>query len=273
VRIAFRLVDVFTDRPLAGNQLCVVPDAPDLPDHLKQALAGEIGFSETTFVTEADGDRYALRIFTPAAEIPFAGHPTLGTAFVLVSEGRVSSPATQSSPAGEVPVEVDVDAGFARMRQFEPAFGARIEDRRAVAEPLGLGPDDLHPSLVACVVSTGTEYLIVPAASEAAVASAHPDPVRLGVLLADAGAHGCYLFSSQGQMAKARAFFVDSGLDEDPGTGSAAGPLGAYLLHEGATEPGRLTISQGVEVGRPCTLLVDVADGGGEWQVFVGGGV
>ena len=95
VNVPFRLVDVFTPRPLAGNQLCVVPEPGDLDDAEMQAIAKEIGFSETTFVTEATGDRYAMRIFTPGQELPFAGHPTLGTAFVLVSEGRVSSPATQ----------------------------------------------------------------------------------------------------------------------------------------------------------------------------------
>jgi len=87
VNVPFRLVDVFTLRPLSGNQLCVVPEPIDVDEETMQALAREIGFSETTFVTEAAGDRYAMRIFTPGQELPFAGHPTLGTAFVLVSEG------------------------------------------------------------------------------------------------------------------------------------------------------------------------------------------
>src|SRR3954468_9890395 len=109
MELSFRLVDVFTDRPLAGNQLCVVPDAPSgINASLMQAVAREIGFSETTYVSEAGGDRYAMRIFTPGLELPFAGHPTLGTAFVLVSEGRVTSPATQVVPAGEYAVEVDL---------------------------------------------------------------------------------------------------------------------------------------------------------------------
>src|SRR5919201_6361036 len=103
MRLPFRMVDVFTARPLAGNQLCVVPDGGGLPPELMQALALEIGFSETTFVTTAAEDSYEMRIFTPGAELPFAGHPSLGTAFVLVSEGRVRSPATQRVAAGEVP--------------------------------------------------------------------------------------------------------------------------------------------------------------------------
>src|SRR4051812_29428444 len=126
VRIPFRLVDVFTDRPLTGNQLCVVPEPTELTTETMQALAREIGFSETTFVTSVEPGRYGLRIFTPFNEMPFAGHPTLGTAFVMVSEGRVSSPVVQVVAAGDVEVEVDVArdgrSGVARMRQLPPEF-------------------------------------------------------------------------------------------------------------------------------------------------------
>src|SRR5947207_2882431 len=130
MRVSFRLVDVFTDRPLAGNQLCVVPDAAGLDPGLMQALAREIGFSETTFVTEANDDRYAMRIFTPAKELPFAGHPSLGTAFVLASEGRIRTPATQSVEAGEYVVDADMPSGMAWMCQGVAAFGAEPEDIR-----------------------------------------------------------------------------------------------------------------------------------------------
>src|SRR3989442_15405968 len=123
MEVRFRLVDVFTERPFAGNQLCVVPDPPaELSSEQMQMLAAEIAFSETTFVTEAAADRYAMRIFTPAEELPFAGHPTLGTALALVSDGRVGSHPVQTTKAGDVPVEVDVDAGFAWMRQLAPRF-------------------------------------------------------------------------------------------------------------------------------------------------------
>src|SRR5580765_2651189 len=123
MRIPFRLVDVFTDRPLTGNQLCVIPDPVDISVELMQAIAREIGFSETTFVTSFGGDRYAMRIFTPAHELPFAGHPSIGTAYVLVSEGRVPSPVTQVVTAGEFALTADVAAGTARMRQLDPTFG------------------------------------------------------------------------------------------------------------------------------------------------------
>jgi len=138
VRVPFHLVDVFAERPLSGNQLCVVPDAAGLDAEAMQAIAGEIGFSETAFVTEASGDRYRMRIFTPGGEeLPFAGHPTLGTAFVLVAEGRITSPATQLVEAGEFEVEADVAANTARMRQLPPSFGQMASDRQAVADAAG----------------------------------------------------------------------------------------------------------------------------------------
>src|SRR5688572_2567423 len=119
MRIAFRIADVFTDVPFAGNQLCVFPEVPaDLDTATMQALALEIGFSESTFVLEAAVDRYRVRIFTPDEEIPFAGHPTIGTAFVLAREGRISTTAIQTTDAGEVPVEMDLEAGFGWMRQL-----------------------------------------------------------------------------------------------------------------------------------------------------------
>lgn len=158
----FRLVDVFCERPLAGNQLCVVPEPVGLDDSTMRALAREIGFSETTFVTDYGGDRYAMRIFTPGSELPFAGHPTLGTAFVMVSEGRVKTPLIQVVKAGEIPVEVDVDGGFARMRQLPPTFDPEIEDVAQVAEAAGLEPVDLHPEFRPQVVSTGLRHLVTP---------------------------------------------------------------------------------------------------------------
>lgn len=283
MRVAFRLVDVFAERPLAGNQLCVVPDPVSLEPDLMQALALEIGFAETTFVTAAEGDRYSMRIFTPGQELPFAGHPSLGTAFVLVREGRVSTPAVQSVAAGEYEIAVDLEGGSARMRQRAPTFGVELE-RPMLADALGLAVEDLHPELAPTVVSTGLPHLMCPAASADAVAAARPDSARLAELLASAGAGGCYLFAYRGRAggegrgggeasAKARLFAPGLGVNEDPATGSAAGPLGAFLAQLGVMPPGRLRISQGEEIRRPSTLLVDVEPDGGSWSVFVGGGV
>ncbi len=127
--VPFRLADVFAERPLAGNQLCVVPDPGPLDAATMQALAREIGFSETTFVTETGADRYRMRIFTPDSELPFAGHPTLGTAFVLAAEGRTRTRVTQETAGGTVEVDVDLAGHFARMRQMAPSWGDEVGDR------------------------------------------------------------------------------------------------------------------------------------------------
>jgi trans-2,3-dihydro-3-hydroxyanthranilate isomerase len=276
VRVPFRLVDVFAQRPLAGNQLCVVSDpdvATGLPTASMQALALEIGFSETTFVTSAERDRYAVRIFTPGAEMPFAGHPTLGTAFVLVSDGQVTPHVTQVTAAGEVRVEVDPARNVARMHQLPPTFGPLVEDLDGVARAVGLSPADLAEGLRPQAVSTGLAHLIVAARDEEAVRRARPSPAALNDVLRDAGADGFYLFASRGDRALARMFAPDVGVIEDPATGSAAGPLGAYLAEHDRLSSGHLTISQGEQVGRPSTLLVDVERAGPTWRVTVGGGV
>jgi trans-2,3-dihydro-3-hydroxyanthranilate isomerase len=276
MEVPFRMADVFTDRPLAGNQLCVVSEPVEgLDGHLMQALAREIGFSETTFVQEAAGDRYAMRIFTPGAEMPFAGHPTLGTAFVLASEGRITSPATQVVAAGEFRVEVDLDAGRARVRQLPPRFGSPLDDRGAIASAVGLDLDDLEPSLEPAVVSTGLSFLIVAAVSTDAVAGAQPRSAEIAALLRPAGADGVYLFALDGTgAAKARMFAPELGVAEDPATGSAAGPLGAYLARHGAGGmPGRLLIRQGAEIDRPSELHVEVRPDGDTFEVWVEGGV
>jgi trans-2,3-dihydro-3-hydroxyanthranilate isomerase len=274
VRIPFRLVDVFTERPLAGNQLCVVPETPTgLHPSLMQSLASEMGFSETTFVVGSFGDRYRMRIFTPGTELPFAGHPTLGTAFVMVSEGRVATPAVQEVTAGEIPVEVDVDAGFAWMQQLPPEFGPEVADRDRVARAAWLDPEDLHPDLAPQVVSTGLPQLLVPVRDESAVARAAPDPERLSSLIDEVEADGYYLFAFTDGGARARFFGPGVGVDEDPATGSAAGPLGIYVAERRAVAPARLLIRQGENMGRPSELHVDVRREGDRWSVRVGGGV
>ena len=249
MRVPFRLVDVFTQTPFAGNQLCVVSDGPALSEETMQMLAREIGFSETTYVTEAGGDRYAMRIFTPDEELPFAGHPTLGTAFVLVSEDRVSSPAIQIVKAGEIPVEVDLGRGFAWMRQLPPEFGREVDD-----------PD---------AVSTA-----VPVKDFEAVARASLQPTRVEQLVGPFAGDGVYVFAEGDGYVKARMLAPGTTIGEDPATGSAAGPLGAYLAARGlAGMPGSVVIRQGEHVGRPSQLHVTVEPEGDSWAIRVGGGV
>ncbi len=272
--VPFRLVDVFCERPLTGNQLCVVPEPGPMDDATMQSLAREIGFSETTFVTSYGDDRYSMRIFTPGSELPFAGHPTLGTAFVMVAEGRVNSPLTQVVEAGEFPVEVDLARGFATMRQLPPTFGPEIDDVGRVAAGGGLTPADLHPDLPPQLVSTGLPHLLVPVRDEGTLRRAHRNDEALAAIQERYGPDAIYLFALTEDGVTARLFDAGLGIGEDPATGSAAGPLGAYLAARGvAGVPGKLVINQGERVGRPSVLQVEVEPEGDSWSVRVGGGV
>jgi trans-2,3-dihydro-3-hydroxyanthranilate isomerase len=275
MEVRFRLLDVFCDRPFAGNQLCVVPEVPEGLDVAgMHTLAQEIGFSETTFVTQAGGDRYSMRIFTPDQELPFAGHPTLGTAYVLVAEGRVTSAVIQTTAAGEVPVEIDLEEGFGWMLQRPPVFGPEFGDREAIARAAGLEPDDLHPELPAQVVSTGLAPLLAPVRDLEALRRAERDGRATREVCERAGGECLYLFAITDDGVTARMFDPGVGIGEDPATGSAAGPLGAYLSARGfAGMPGRTLVSQGEQVGRPSFLHVEVELDDDSYAVRVGGGV
>ncbi len=274
--VAFRLVDVFTEVPFAGNQLCVVPEPPsDLDTDTMAMLAREIGFVETTFVTAIREDGYDVRIFTPDAEIPFAGHPTLGTAFTLASERRVSANVVQTSAAGDVPVEVDLEAGTAWMRQLPAMEGAPVEDRASIAGAAGLQLDDLVHGLPIVAASTGLAHLMVPVRDEATLRRATRDDAGCAAVCAANAAESLYLFTVRAHGdVMARMFDRGAKIGEDPATGSAAGPLGAYLTRRGlAGMPGRVTIAQGEMAGRPSFLHVDVRPEGDSLAVRVGGGV
>lgn len=274
MRIGFRLVDVFATRPLAGNQLCVIPDAMGLDAGTMQAIAREIGFSETTFVTEASADRYAMRIFTPGQELRFAGHPTIGTAFVLVREGRLAPSATQVVAAGEFAVLVDLDAGTASMRQLPAVLSAPFEDRSLLARAAGLAADDLHPDLPARVVDAGLAHLMVPVRDAAALRRAERHEQLVGEVCGTSGGESMYLFALTDEGVIARMFDWELGVGEDPATGSAAGPLGAYLAEHGlAGMPGEVLIRQGLQVNRPSELHVSVDREGTAWRPTVSGGV
>jgi trans-2,3-dihydro-3-hydroxyanthranilate isomerase len=275
VRVSFSIVDVFTPEPFAGNQLCVVPEPPaDLDTGTMQTLAQEIGFSETTYVTAIRDGGYDIRIFTPVEELPFAGHPTLGTAFVLAGLGLVPPSMVQTSRAGDVPVVVDPDAGTATMRQLPPVFGAPFTDREGVAAAAGLRPSDLRDQPIV-PVSTGITHLMVPVTDEDAIRRASRDDRGCADVTTRANTESLYLFAirNDGDVI-ARMFDRSIQIGEDPATGSAAGPLGAYLSEYGmAGMPGHLTIAQGEMVGRPSFLEVDVERTDAGWVAQVGGGV
>ena len=275
MEVGFRLLDVFCDRPFAGNQLCVVPEVPaGLGSEEMQTLAREIGFSETTFVTDAGVDRYTMRIFTPDSELPFAGHPTLGTAYLMVGEGRVTSPAIQTTAVGEVPVEIDLEDGSGRMLQRPPVFGDEFHDRAAIAAAAGLESDDLHPDLPAQVVSTGLAPLLAPVRDLETLRRAERDGRATREVCERAGGECLYLFAIAADGVTARMFDPGVGIGEDPATGSAAGPLGAYLAQRAAAGmPGRVTVSQGEQVGRPSFLHVEAVPREDSFEIRVGGGV
>jgi len=276
MQVPFHLLDVFAESRFAGNQLCVVSDVPaGLDADSMHALAGEIGFSESTFVTAIRRDRYDVRIFTPDGEIAFAGHPTLGTAFVLVSQGRVPSSAVQTSAAGDVPVEVDVASGRATMRQLPPVLGSPFDDRAVVAAGAGLEVGDLVDELPIVTASTGLAHLMVPVLDEATLRRAVRESRPCQAACDAAGAESLYLFAVRGDGdVMARMFDRLPSIGEDAATGSAAGPLGAYLsVHGLAGMPGRAVVSQGEMIGRPSFLHLEVAPAGDSWAIDVDGAV
>jgi trans-2,3-dihydro-3-hydroxyanthranilate isomerase len=276
MRVPFRLLDVFADEPFTGNQLCVVPDAPpDLEAETMLTLAREIGFSETAFVTAVRPDGYDVRIFTPDGELPFAGHPTIGTAFVLVSDGRVDPSAVQTCAAGEIPVQVDLASGRATMRQLPPVFSEPFGDRAAVATGAGLEVHDLAEDLPVVAISTGIAHLMVPVRDEATLCRAERNPRACHAACEAADAESLYLFAVRGEGdVMARMFDRFMAIGEDAATGSAVGPLGAYLSRHGlAGMPGRALVSQGEMMGRPSSLQVDVEPEGASWTIDVSGGV
>ncbi len=272
--VSFRIVDVFAERPFSGNQLCVVPEPPEgMSTEQMQTLAQEIGFSESTFVEQASGAGYRMRIFTPDSELAFAGHPTLGTAFVLASEGRVDTSVVQTTSVGQVPVDVDVDRGSATMTQLPAVFGEGPQDIDLIARGAGLSVEDLHPDLPVQVVSTGARALIVPIRDVETLRRAERGGRWCAEAAERSGADWIYLFVIRGDGdVLARMFDPSGAIGEDPATGSAAGPLGAYLAARGlAGMPGSVLISQGEQVSRPSLLHVE-ADAEGS-RVRVGGGV
>jgi trans-2,3-dihydro-3-hydroxyanthranilate isomerase len=266
----FRYVvcDVFTDTPFQGNQLAVFTDARALDGETMQALAREINYSESTFVLPAeDGGHAKIRIFTPVHEMRFAGHPTLGTAFVLAGPLQLVEIRLETL-AGIVPVRLERDENrivFGRMEQPLPTvrpYDAEAELLSAVGVKRSELPVELYDN--------GVPHVYVCLGSEDEVARLRPDLNRL-LGLSDVVGVNC--FAGSGSRWKTRMFAPSSGVAEDPATGSAAGPLALHLARHGRIGFGdEIEISQGAEVGRPSKLFAR-ADGTAEKveRVEVGG--
>jgi len=262
----FSLVDVFTSVPLQGNQLAVFTNAVGLTDDQMQRLARELNFSESTFVFPAEnGGDLRIRIFTPTRELPFAGHPTLGTAFAMA--GPLQSVLMRIETAGGiVPVVLEREGAkivFGRMTQPLPTVSP-FDPARAPELYAALG---VHGSeLPLEVYDNGVPHLFVTLATDAEVAALAPDYVRLARVAGNACVN---CFAVAGDRVKTRVFAPELGMAEDPATGSAAGPLAVHLARHGRIAWGdEVLISQGAEVGRPSTLFAR-AEGSGQDATLV----
>jgi len=263
--VRFDIVDVFAERKYAGNQLAVIREAAALSHDEMQAIARETNFSETTFVVD---DAPTVKVFTPREEIPFAGHPTLGTAAVLL--GREGKEVTLQLKVGPIRVTRD-DDGVLWMRQNPPTFGAK-QDARTMAAILGVQETDLDASLPIEDVSTGLMHTIVPLARVEAVHRVKVDVARYWAWCERSASKSVLVFAKGARNPKnqltVRVFPIYYGIAEDPATGSANGCLAGYLAkHTG--KPVDARVEQGEDVGRPA--LIHLRANGS--QVDVGGRV
>lgn len=275
-KFQYFLVDVFTDRAFGGNQLAVFTDARELSDKEMQAIAKEMNLSESTFVLparDAKSDFY-LRIFTPALELPLAGHPTVGTAFVLAREHRLGELTTEMNVTfeegvGLIPVTLRSQAGVLQlisMRQPLPSFGPDFSDRATIAQMLSLSEHDLVEGLPLEVVSCGVPFLYVPVKSLAVLRSIRFRRDVWERVLQDFVAPQVFAFTQEvevaGSSTHCRMFAPAMGITEDPATGAAHGPFGSYLVRhkliESVAGKADFISEQGFELGRPSFLQVTI---------------
>lgn len=305
--LPFHTLDVFTDRVFGGNPLGVFPDAMHLSTETMQRVAREMNLSETVFLgpPETEEGTARVRIFTPAREVPFAGHPTVGSAIFLASSdgldamgGKVVAPVPPDD-GGEVTLVLEENVGpvptVVRFEDGRPVFArfttAVLPEHRPspysveeLAKMVGLAPEDiggpspgggeLEPEMVSC----GLEYFVIPVRSIDAVRRSSLDTARWQRMLADAWAHHVYVVCMDGEGdgvdVRVRMYAPGSGVPEDPATGSAAAALGGYLSRADGREEGSLrwTVEQGIEMGRPSILHVEADRSGGTTSaVRVGG--
>ena len=263
-QLAMSQWDVFTDKPLEGNSLAVFHDARGVSDAEMQSIAKEMNLSETTFICPREKNveqkrGVRVRIFTVQEELPFAGHPTLGTAFALRGDSKVEEVALDLN-VGKVPVkfeEKDGQTAFGEMTQVDPEFGTR-HDREAVARAAGLSVDDFDASLPIETVSTGVPFTVAALKSLSVLQNLRVEFGKLNEYLNKTGGKFLYFVSREttdpAARLHARMFFYNG---EDPATGSAAGCTAAWMVAHGVAEPDeRVLINQGVEMQRPSRIFV-----------------
>ncbi len=287
-RLPFQLLDVFAERPLEGNLHALILDADGVPDASMALLSRRLRLSETSFVQRptlaaaAAGATYRHRIWTVAGEVPFAGHPSIGTAVAMaMARGQTSAEFVQETPAGlqalTVAVAADGLGGRASLRQGPLLLGA-VVDAGPILEAFGLTAADAREDLPAQLVSTGLLSLILPLRDVATLGRVRMDPSPVRAALAPVAPPdqlNCYFVASLDPGTwRARSLALDIVGWEDPATGSAAGPFGAWLaLHGGRP---RITVLQGVEMGDPSRIDVDASDGmviGGQVLVRASGSI
>ena len=270
---AFRIVNVFAEAPLAGNPLAVFEDARGLDDATMQALALQFNLSETTFILPSAQGSARVRIFTPTFEMPFAGHPTLGSAHVVRALGRAGDEVTLEMKAGLIPVSA---IGDEWTLEAKPPRTRRVAAPRAtLGEMLGLNGEAIAAEPL--WVDTGSEQLVIPLSSADAVRNCAPDAALLArhgsVEMPGGGQRSmAYVWAyEQPGSVRARFFFPKHGaIVEDPGTGSACANLGGWLVATHAPRPLSMIVLQGEAVGRPCRLGLAVDAAG---RIFVSGRV
>lgn len=296
-RLQYRIVDVFTDRMFGGNPLAVFLDGRGVGDTEMQALAREMNLSESTFILPpADpANDFRVRIFTPGRELPMAGHPTIGTAFVLAREKMIPSGGETvtirlEEKVGLIPVRLEMKDGVPDkiwMTQPRPTFGPVFPNAAAVAEMLGIDPADIRNDLPIEVVSCGMPFLFVPVRDLATMRRLSFNRELTRRALESLEVSEVFAFAMEvenaGSTVHSRMFAPELGVPEDPATGGASGPLGSYLVRHGvvSAQPKASIVSeQGIEMGRPSFIHIEITQESNEitdvkvggHTVFVGGG-
>ncbi|KAM3098166.1 PhzF family phenazine biosynthesis protein [Phormidesmis sp. 146-12] len=290
-KLTFYIVDVFAEEKYAGNQLAVFRHCGNLSTEQMQRIAKEINYSETTFILseEMREGGYDVRIFTPDRELPFAGHPTLGTAFILQQEviGQPVESVTLNLKVGPIPVTLNYPNGtidLLWMRQNPPTFGRKFE-ATTIAPILNLDPSDLDDRYPIQEVSTGLPFFIVPLKTQRSLKQAKTNRDRLFELLQTTDAQAMLIFCPEPyqpiNQLSVRVFVDAMGIPEDPATGSANGCLAGYLAkYDYFGDPLQVThhaleirVEQGYEIGRPSLLFLKAQKSGDAIEVSVGGQV
>jgi trans-2,3-dihydro-3-hydroxyanthranilate isomerase len=287
-KLQYYLVDVFTDRPFGGNQLAVFTDGRGLAPETMQQIARELNLSETTFVLPPDdpANHYRVRIFTPGMELPMAGHPTVGTAYVLAHEKLIDTSGNRSTirleeKVGVIPVVLELNDGIPAMitmQQPLPTYGAVFTNWHTIAEMLSIDLEDFAAPLPMQAISSGVPFLFVPLKTLAAVQKVK---MRVDVwerAVKDFEAPHVFVFTRETVTPEAtvhsRMFAPAMGIAEDPATGAASGPLGCYLIRYKLLNenPAKIISEQGYEMGRPSHIHIEIEQMGGEiMRVSVGG--